>query len=149
MKSLTTLSVLLSLILLSPAYAEQTGQPLTMEEILTLVKGNTAEAIKTRDVISSAYETTDIRFQTYYRADGVVIQRGAGGGEKHGTTAEGTWWLKKNKLCYQFPHALMDTGKKCRKVVPIGNGAYELKTGKGETTHTWERIIEGNPHGLK
>lgn len=148
MKNLIILSAFIAFLFLGCAQAEQTGQPLKKGEIKALVKGNTAEGEKTREVLSSAYEDVTVRFQTYYRDDGVVIQRGAGGGDKHGTTAEGTWWVKKHALCYQFPHALRETGKICRKVVPVGNGAYELQSGKGETKQIWKRVVAGNPHKL-
>jgi len=40
------------------------------------------------------------------------------------------------------------TGKKCRKIVSVGNGTYELPTGKGETTPIWKRVAEGDSHKL-
>jgi len=148
MKHLIALSLLVSFFFIGFAQAEQTGQALKKGQIEALVKGNTAEGEKTRDVISSTYEEVTIPFQTYYRDDGVVIQRGAGGGDKHGTTAEGTWWVKKHALCYQYPHALRERGEICRKVVPMDNGAYELQSGKGETKQIWKRVVPGNPHKL-
>jgi hypothetical protein len=148
MKNLIALSLLLSFLFIGFALAEQTGQALKKGQIEALIIGNTTEGVKTRDVISRTYEEVTIRFQTYYRDDGVVIQKGAGGGDMHGTTAEGKWWVKKHALCYQYPHALRERGEICRKVVPVGNGAYELQTGRGETKQIWKRVVEGNPHKL-
>lgn len=148
MKHLIALILLTAFFFTGIAQSEETGKALKKGQIEALVKGNTAEGVKTREVISSAYEDVTIRFQTFYRDDGVVIQRGAGAGDKHGTTAVGKWWVKKHALCYQYPQALRERGEICRKVVPVGNGAYELQTGKGETRQIWNRVVEGNPHKL-
>jgi hypothetical protein len=89
MKNLIGLSVLISFLLLGHAQAEQSGQALKKGQIEALVKGNTVEGEKTREAYGTVYEQIIIPFQTYYRDDGVAIQRGLGGGDMHGITTEG------------------------------------------------------------
>ena len=69
-----------------------------------------------------------------------MVERDRGGGSSQAIDAKGTWWVKKGKLCFRYPDSLRDTGKKCRLIVPLGEGAYELRSVKGKTTHTWDRI---------
>lgn len=128
--------------------AETVGVPMNQREIVQLVKGNTAEGKKTRDQINYDFVSKSIPFATYFAADGRLLERDRGGGSSQAVDAKGTWWVKKGKLCFRYPNSLRDTGKKCRLIVPLGEGAYELRSVKGKTTHTWDRILPGNPRGL-
>jgi hypothetical protein len=128
--------------------AETVGVPLNAQEILNLVKGNTAEGEKTRDQINYEFVTKSIPFATYFAADGHLVERDRGGGSSQAIDAKGTWWVKKGKLCFRYPKSLRDTGKKCRLIVPLGGGAYELRSVKGKATHFWDRVVPGNSKGL-
>lgn len=134
-----------------PCTRRPSAPPLNEQEIVQLVRGNTAEGKKTRNQINYDYMSTSISFATYFAADGRLVERDRGGGSGSGQVIDvkGTWWVKKGKLCFQYPKSLRDTGKKCRLIVPLGNGAYELRSGKGNQTHTWDRVVSGNPSGLR
>jgi hypothetical protein len=128
--------------------AETIGVPLNKQEIVQLVKGNTAEGEKDRYQINYEFVTKSIPFHTYFAPDGRLVERDRGGGTSQAIDAKGTWWVKKGKLCFRYPNSLRDTGKKCRLIVPLGDGAYELRSVKGKATHSWDRVVPGNPKGL-
>jgi hypothetical protein len=129
-------------------HAETIDAPLNKREIVQLVKGNTAEGEKSRHQINYEFVTKSIPFHTYFAPDGRLVERDRGGGSSQAIDAKGSWWVKKGKLCFQFLNSLRDTGKKCRLIFPLGDGAYELRSVKGEITHTWDRIVPGNPLDL-
>ncbi len=145
MKIRRVVLAVVSLFLLGAAHAETIGKPLNNRQITELVKGNTAEGIKTRSQIGYEYMTTTIPFATFFAADGKLVERASGGGDSSGVPAHGNWWAKGGKLCFEYRDSLRDTGKKCRTIIPQGDGAYELQTGKGRHTHTWNRVLKGNP----
>ena len=148
MKARIELLAILLCLLGAAVQAETLGVPLDKQEIVQLVKGNTAEGKKGRYRINYEFVTTSIPFATYFAADGRLVERDRGGGSSQAVDAKGTWWVKKGKLCFQYLNSLRDTGKKCRLIVPLGDGAYELRSVKGKATHTWDRILPGNPKGL-
>lgn len=149
MKVCIELLVTLLCLLGATVQAETIGVPLNKQEIVQLVKGNTAEGEKDRYQINYEFITKSIPFATYFAPDGGLVERDRGGGSSQAIDAKGTWWVKKGKLCFQYLNSLRDTGKKCRLIVPLGGGAYELRSVKGKATHTWDRIMPGNPKGLE
>lgn len=132
-----------------PVYAGNDSTPLNGQEIKQLVKGNTAEGEKTRVQTGSMFLTVHIPFETYFKPGGEILEKSHGGGQSDVLLAHGKWWVKKGKLCFQYFDSLRDTGKKCKKVMPTGDGGYELLDKNGKATHTWHRVVDGNPHGLK
>ena len=143
--------LLIPLLFLSVELAEagNDAQPLNGDEIKQLVKGNTAEGEKTRVQTGSMFLTVHIPFETYFKANGEILEKSHGGGPSDVLLAHGKWWVKKGKLCFQYSDSLRDTGKKCKKVMPTNDGGYELLDKSGKATHTWHRVVEGNPHGLE
>lgn len=149
MKKLVLILLPLLLIVFGSASAESDSKPLNGKQVLALVKGNTAEGVKFRSQVGNIALTVRIPYKTYFRADGVLLEKGEGGGESESLLAHGTWWVKKGKLCFQVRDSLRDTGKKCKRVVPTGEGGYELQDKNGNKTHTWDRVVDGNPYGFK
>ena len=149
MNAYVRLLIAIPVLLIGAVQAETIGVPLSKQEIVELVKGNTAEGKKTRDQINYEFFSKSIPFATYFSTDGRLVERDRGGGSSQVIDATGTWWVKKGQLCFKYPKALRDTRKKCRLIVPLGDGAYELRSVKGKTTHTWDRVVPGNPEGLK
>ncbi len=126
-----------------------TEKPLNSKQILELVKGNTAEGQKYRMSRKIEYGKTTIIIATYFRSDGEAIERGRETPRSTPFPAHGEWWVKKNKICWKWRDSLVDKGKKkCRIVVPGADGSYDLYTGKGKKTHTWNRVVEGKPSVL-
>lgn len=141
--------MLLLFFCLGPAVAGNNAVPLNGDEIKQLVKGNTAEGEKTRVQTGSMFLTVHIPFETYFTPSGEILEKSHGGGPGDVLLAHGKWWVKKGKLCFQYFDSLRDTEKKCKTVMPTGDGGYELLDKNGKATHTWHRVVEGNPHGLK
>ena len=113
-----------------------------------LVSGKTAEGrmFKKGGGILTA-TASPITFRTYFGADGKVIEKS--NSERGNVAAHGEWSAIKNKLCITFSDSYDFRGKKiCWKVFSRGDGKYELYR-KGELKREWNRIVSGNPHGLK
>lgn len=146
------LSLLVSLPMLVPGvYAGNMQNALNGKEIKQLVSGNTVEGHFTKPREEKEYLTTEVKFSSYFAPNGEIVERSAaaaaGGGAGH-VAAHGSWFVKKGKLCVKFRDA-KDNKKKCRKVIPRGSNSYELYTGKGKLYRTWDRVVHGNPLGLK
>jgi len=147
---LVPLIVALSLLPITVAVAES-GNALKGKEIKALIAGNTVEGHRRkpgRGLLETVQQA--VTFRTYFSADGQLVETSRGGPQSAGDVpAHGNWQVKKGKLCIQFSDSLTDVGKqKCYRVRAKGNGTYELLKG-GKLNRTWDRVLPGNPHGLK
>lgn len=148
METVRVALMMLALSLPMSLYAAGPGNGLTGKEIKQLVAGNTVEGHfmkPSRNVM----RTTSVQFNTYFSSDGQVVEKSVamGAGAAGHVPAHGTWKARKGKLCIQFRDAEKND-ERCRRVVPTGGGGYELFTGKGRLTRTWDRVVPGNSHGL-
>jgi len=139
------------LLLLTNSYAADIQNALNGKEIKQLVSGNTVEGHFTRPRQEKEYLTTVVKYKTHFSVNGEIVERSSSIAASSGSgnvAAHGSWFVKKGKLCKQFTDA-KNNKKVCRKVIPTGDGAYGLYTGKGKLTRTWDRVIPGNPHNLR
>ena len=137
----------------SSVSSEEMEQALNSKQIIELIKGNTAEGHRTVTTIEYHGLTNVIKFKTYFRTDGQLIEKpSAQVGPQSGYTLpiHGTWWSRKGWLCYKLRDSLQGAGqRRCWKVAPLGTGSYGLYSKKGDLLQTWDRIVEGDPHDLK
>jgi hypothetical protein len=153
MNNLLFLQCLLMFLFTSSVSSEEMEQPLNSKQIIELIKGNTAEGHRTVPTIEYIGMTNLVNFKTYFRKDGQLIEKpSAHVGSQSGYTLpiHGTWWSRKGWLCYKLRDSVRGAGKRmCWRVVSLGAGSYGLYSSNGELQQTWDRIVEGDPHGLK
>jgi hypothetical protein len=115
--------------LLSISATAWAANPLTADQIKTLIAGNSAAGFA---------EALGKNYTAYYSPDGKLIQLLEGKPKR-----TGTWKITdKNEFCTQFP----SEPERCTKVTAGENGEYQRVKDDGMVTNTWKKFYKGNAY---
>lgn len=135
-RSSAALPLWLALLALTYPLAGTAAERLSGNELKALITGNTVEGKSMKGV----------RSKTFFSPDGAVHS------ERDGESYQGKWWVDEDgRRCRQWDG---DSAVSCRVILKGDKGNYRVMKDfrnvmRGmKQTGTWERILEGNPHGL-
>jgi hypothetical protein len=118
-------SILITLVLMAGAsFQANAGNPLSAEEIKTLITGKTVHA---------KHEKKGFTFSVYFAEDGSAIRKW-----KNDELQNGKYTFKDNMHCIN-----VGDGDKCATIEDNGDGSYKrLKNGKKHMI-TWTKVVDG------